>query len=221
MKRAAWLMLLCLGCAKPTKIEPKQPAVAHDGLRVEFVATQGRVSLLDNCRHEFEGAMSIVETNSSKDCASQRNDNDLTVYHCDDSSELKVLEKNENKFRYFPINVTCQQMLAKLGYVYIQSSPPMAQVLIDGKSVGKAPRWEKLNLGGYTVECKTQQDIFYPVSVQAGQDVKVICQRQNQQAKTETQDELSGEEKAGGILMYIGGGLVSLAAIVLPFIFFF
>lgn len=209
------------GCATSKKIEPIPTRPNFDKLQLEFVSGETVWGFPADCRAELGDSATIIETQVKDRCENLRPDNDLTILYCDGSNDMKVKLKDEKNFRFFPTKTSCKQMLQTLGYVFIESSPPGADIIVDEKFVGRTPRWFRWSVGAHSVTCQNTRDVFKPTSVKFGESVHVLCERQNQQSSTMTSDDLTGEEKAGGILVYLGAGLVSLAALVLPFFFLF
>lgn len=113
----------------------------------------------------------------------------------------------------------CDELLRKERVIVVDSYPPLADVSLGGRVVGEAPAWIALPKGTHEVRCELPGQIFKPVAVTIPGVVQALCQREN--TAPPEQDELTGSEKAGSVLVYVVGGLASIAAVVLPLLFLF
>lgn len=115
---------------------------------------------------------------------------------------------------------SCIQLLKSQRLLLVQSHPPLADVAINGRNLGEAPIWTQLKDGRYQVSCKLPGEVFRPVSVLIPEDVQVLCQRENTSGDRQSK-EIGTDEAVGSVFIFVVGALVSLAAAVLPFLFFF
>ncbi|MFH1263297.1 MAG: hypothetical protein V1495_07655 [Pseudomonadota bacterium] len=118
---------------------------------------------------------------------------------------------------------SCEELLRKERMVVVESHPQIADVGIGERKIGEAPVWVWLRPGDYKIDCILPEQIFKPVPLKVPGTVRVLCQRENSSAVTRGADqpeEMTGEEKAGSVLVYIVGGAASIAAILLPILFF-
>ena len=118
---------------------------------------------------------------------------------------------------------SCRDILRTQRLVVIDSSPPIADVKIDGRMVGEAPVWTWLKDGNYSVECVLPGEVFSKVSLDVPKTVDVFCQRENVQPSGAgiERDDSTAEEKAGSLLVYIVGAAAAIAAIVVPILVLF
>lgn len=117
----------------------------------------------------------------------------------------------------------CGQLFAAQRLVQVDSHPPFADLDVDGRPAGEAPRWLWLRDGAYTLECALPGEVFKPQRFRMPTQENVICGRENTQAKAAvTEDEkMTAEEKGGAVMVYLVGIAGTLAAIVLPILFLF
>lgn len=121
------------------------------------------------------------------------------------------------------VSPTCGQLLRSQRLFVVDSVPPIADVKLEDRLIGEAPVWTWLRDGKYAFTCELPGQSFKPVAATIPGDLRVVCQRENVQEKSPgvQEDKVSTEEGMGAVLVYIVSGLATLAAIVLPILFFF
>ena len=105
--------------------------------------------------------------------------------------------------------------------VFADSHPPLADLSVDERPLGEAPLWIWLRDGAYRLGCKLPEQRFKSVSFTVPRASSVLCQREETMAVSDvrTDEKMSGEEKAGSVLVWMSGMAGTLAAIILPILF--
>jgi hypothetical protein len=116
----------------------------------------------------------------------------------------------------------CKDLIRSQKMVLVQSHPPIADVLIDGRKVGEAPIWVHLKDGAYVAACLLPGQTFKPVPFTIPHDSRVLCQRENSAAQNVPgePDKPTIEEGVSSVFLYLVGSAASIAAIVVPFLIF-
>lgn len=212
------LLLIGVACSKRVVENPKSiPAFVP--VVFEFVSSDASWALPESCQQTFGTSVKVVRTFDPTHCAAKHPSADATFFHCDGSGETKVVDKTGGRIYHRNLN-SCADWLLQKGYVFFESSPPGAQVAINGTIRGRAPVWLALQQGRFTLECRNGKDEFGVMEGQAGVDLHLVCERQNQAAALEADGDFTPGEKASGVFLYIGGALISIGAILAPFLFF-
>ncbi|MCB0307842.1 MAG: hypothetical protein KDD48_00605 [Bdellovibrionales bacterium] len=211
-------ILLTLSCAKPRPVEKPSE---FKPLVLQFITTDPNWLMGQSCKQDLGSLVSVIQVIAKGSCYDKISSSaNLIFMNCDGSSEITILDVSKGLKRYRRHPVSCDAELKESGWVFFDSSPPGASFKIDNEKQARAPVWTRLAKGQHQVLCENGRDSFMSTDFIAGQDLKVLCSRQNQASQSDTDEELSNEEKAGGILMYVLGGLASIGAILLPFLIF-
>ncbi len=120
----------------------------------------------------------------------------------------------------------CDDIFRAQRLVVIDSVPPMADVSVDGRPIGEAPAWVWLRDGNYKAQCQMEGHTFSPVPIAVPKTPRAVCMREETNSKIAAtkegeMDPMTGEEKAGSVLIYIAGAAATAAAIILPLLFLF
>jgi hypothetical protein len=117
---------------------------------------------------------------------------------------------------------TCKDIFSSQRIVLLDSVPPFADVSVDGRKVGEAPRWVWLKDGTYKQDCTLTEHTFKPVKFSIPTDQRAYCQREATTGKSapDAEEKMSVEEGAGSVLMYIAGAAGTIAAILIPLLLF-
>jgi hypothetical protein len=119
---------------------------------------------------------------------------------------------------------TCNQILAGQRLVSLDSIPPLADLKVDERPVGQAPLWLWLRDGDYRVECAEVGHTFKPVPLKVPAQTRLVCQREEMVSApggAMEPEPMTGEEKAGSVLVTILGIAATAAAVILPILFLF
>ena len=102
--------------------------------------------------------------------------------------------------------------------VFLDSHPPLADLILDDRPIGEAPLWVWLRDGKYRIQCKLEGERFQPVTLTVPKVASVLCQREDVTGVTDvkTDEKMTAEEKAGSVLIWTAGMAGTLAAILIP-----
>ncbi len=119
-------------------------------------------------------------------------------------------------------NPTCEDILRAQRIVAVESNPPFADIQMNGRKLGESPLWIFLRDGSYEIECKLPGQMFSPIRFKMPGTAHVQCSRENVQSKAQVDEfhKMSGEEKAGSVLIYLVGIAGAIGLGILPFLLF-
>jgi hypothetical protein len=149
----------------------------------------------------------------------------LLAYKSGNADYLKVVNYLGRYVSTVQLDVsrpTCKQLFQAQRIVLIDSNPPYADISLADRKLGEAPLWLWLKDGEYQINCELPEQKFKPKRISVPKDIDVICQREDVALNDNMQEEvkMTGEEKAGSVLIYVVGAIASAAAIILPFLLF-
>lgn len=122
-----------------------------------------------------------------------------------------------------PEQFSCENVFNSARLIVVDSIPPYADVLINGRAIGEAPIWTSLRDGTYEVQCQLPDDVFPKSTLQIPGKSKILCKRENQaiQSIEHNNDETADvSEKTNSWFLYGLVGALSVGGAILPFLVF-
>ncbi|MCB0326006.1 MAG: hypothetical protein KDD52_00155 [Bdellovibrionales bacterium] len=217
------IVFFCIlqACGKNSKPSSVSSSKKNTSLRIVWITSLEHDPWFDSFQKCFSHQKNIVLVKKKE--GSDLYDASMTLIPGKlPSLKVKNSASPEGKMFSMDENPSCETWQYLAGFVLIFSSPPGANVFVDGMQRPSAPSWAFVDKGTHELRCSSKDQSFRQKNFSFPENLRLLCERENTQTTTQEVMDFGSEdqEKKTAWIMYVFLALGAVGSFLLPLFIF-